>query len=47
MVVAVIGIIMYDAIKAGLPGISSGEMPLWRLKVSLRAYDSPEPQNLI
>ena len=32
VVVAVLGIIMYEAIKAGLPGITSGELPLWSLK---------------
>lgn len=33
VVAAVIGIIMYEAIKAGLPGITSGEVPIWSLEV--------------
>lgn len=33
VVAAIIGIIMYEAIKAGLPGITSGELPIWKLEV--------------
>ena len=36
VVVAVIGIIMYEAIIAGLPGITSGEMPIWKMEVRPR-----------
>lgn len=33
VVVAVIGIVMYEAIKAGLPGITSGELPIFSMQV--------------
>ena len=33
VVVAIIGIIMYEAIRAGLPGITSGELPVFSMKV--------------
>ena len=33
VVLAVIGIIMYEAISAGMPGLSSGDVPIWSLKV--------------
>ena len=35
VVVAVIGIVMYEAIKAGLPGITSGELPIFSMQVRL------------
>lgn len=33
VVAVIIGIIMYESIKAGLPSITSGELPFWRLEV--------------
>ena len=33
VVLAVIGIVMYEAISAGLPGLASGDVPIWSLKV--------------
>ncbi len=33
VVLAVIGIVMYEAINAGLPGLASGDVPVWSLKV--------------
>ena len=33
VVLAVIGIVMYEAISTGLPGLASGDVPIWSLKV--------------
>lgn len=33
VVLAVIGIVMYEAISAGLPGLASGDVPIWSLRV--------------
>ena len=35
VVLAVIGIVMYEAISAGLPGLASGDVPIWSLKVRI------------
>ena len=36
VVLAIIGIVMYEAISAGLPGLTSGDVPIWSLKVRHR-----------
>ncbi len=38
VVLAIIGIVMYEAISAGLPGLTSGDVPIWSLKVRRGAY---------
>lgn len=33
VIVAVMGIIIYQSVAAGLPAIKNGELPLWKLEV--------------
>ena len=41
VVLAVIGIVMYEAISAGLPGLASGDVPIWSLKVRCAEVHHP------
>ena len=40
VVLAIIGIVMYEAISTGLPGLTSGDVPIWSLKVRRRPHDT-------
>lgn len=42
LVAAVVGVVMYCALDAGLPAIHNGELPLWGMRVSLTLPPSLE-----
>lgn len=44
VIVAVMGIIIYQSVAAGLPAIANGELPLWRLEVRHRHPATPSYQ---